>query len=56
MSVLTRVIGFGLLFLCISLSWAEGVDEIRQIAEQGSSKAQVKSASLYFLTRDGVRR
>lgn len=56
MSVLTRMIGFCLLFSCVSLSWADGVNEIRQMAEQGNAKAQTQLASLYFLGKDGVEK
>ena len=54
MSSIARVVGLCLVLLPFNVLWAEGVDAIRQMAEQGNSQAQAKLASLYLLGRDGV--
>lgn len=50
----SRLVGLCILLLLPLLAPAEGVDSVRQLAEQGDAKAQAKLASLYLLGREGL--
>ena len=54
MSTLARVIGLCLVFSPFNILWAQGVDAIKQAAEQDEPQAQAKLASLYLLGREGM--
>lgn len=56
MLTLARVMSLCWMLLSFNVVWAQGVDAIRQSAEQGSPQAQAKLASMYLLGREGVEK
>ena len=56
MSAVIRTLGVCVLLMFSNISWAEGVDELQQMAQQGDAKAQAQLASLYLLGREGVEK
>ena len=56
MSAVIRTLGVCVLLMFSNIAWAEGVDELWQMAQQGDAKAQAKLASLYLLGREGVEK